>query len=168
MIRLEGGYADNPKDPGGATKYGITQRTLDAVRMSGLTTVTLPVDVRALTTDQAAAIYLTTDWAQIHGDELPHALAPLMLNAAVNFGEPRAVMVLQSCLPGVPQTGFLGEQTLTAIQFWRSPYLAEQSLAEEFAARAAVRYASLYASEGEFELGWLRRLFRVYTLSLGS
>lgn len=166
MIRLEGGFVDNPRDPGGATNHGITQTTLDAVRGRDLVPG-LPLKVRDLTPDQAAAVYRTVEWAEIHGDELPATLAPLVLNTAVNMGEPEAVKLLQECLGFVNPTGFLGPETLGRVHGWRSPYLPEQTLAEEYAAHVGVRYASLYAREGTFELGWLRRLFRVYTLALG-
>jgi lysozyme family protein len=165
MIRLEGGYSNNPADPGGATKYGITQRTLDAVRSK--IALQLPTSVFNLTEDQAYVIYRAVDWDVIQGDALPSTLAPLVLNAAVNMGEPEAVKLLQECLHGVPTTGHCGAETLAAVKAWRSPYLPEQTLAEEYAAHVGVRYASLYAREGQFELGWIRRLLRVYTLALG-
>lgn len=162
MIRLEGGYVCNAKDPGGATKYGITQRTLDSLqgKLPGL-----PTNVAGLTEDNARAIYQAVDWAQIHGDDLPAGLAPLMLNSAVNQGEPTAVRLLQCCV-GVAQDGVIGPGTLAAVRSWHSKYSPDQTLGEEFAALVAVRYASLAAREGTFELGWFRRLFRVYTLAL--
>lgn len=165
MIQLEGGYSDNPEDPGGATKYGITQHTLDAVRGRDLVPG-LPAKVSDLTPEQAAAIYRTTDWAEIHGDELPATLAPLVLNVAVNMGEPEAVKLLQETLGFVAPDGVIGPATLGRVHTWRSSYLPAQTLAEEYAARVGVRYASLYYREGAFELGWLRRLLRVYTLAL--
>jgi lysozyme family protein len=166
MIRLEGGYSNNPGDPGGRTKYGITQRTLDSLQGKALPCV-LPKDVADLNPDQAEIIYGTVQWAQIHGDDLPGALAPLMLNAAVNQGEPTAIGMLQDCL-GVPRDAVMGPRTLAAVAGWHSPYMPEQSLAEEFAARVGVHYATLNAKEGQYELGWFRRLMRVYTLAVSS
>jgi lysozyme family protein len=163
MIQLEGGYANVKGDPGGRTKYGITQGCLNAERQQDSS---LPDDVEKLTPDQAASIYRRIDWDAIHGDELPSTLAPLMLNCAVNMGEPTAVVLLHECL-GV-QGGIIGTHTLIAVKLWRSNYLPGQTLAEEFAAHVGVKYASLYAKEGQFELGWLRRLFRVYTLAVSA
>jgi len=164
MIRLEGGYSNNPADPGGATKYGITQRTLDAVRSK--IALQLPASVFNLTEDQAYVIYRAVDWDVIQGDALPSTLAPLVLNAAVNMGEPEAVRLLQECL-GVHQDGLVGPGTLAAVKAWRSSYMEQQTLAEEYAAHVGVRYASLNGREAQFELGWIRRLLRVYTLALG-
>lgn len=165
QIRLEGGLADVAGDPGGRTKYGITQATLTRERWQSY--AVLPDSVDDLTSEQATAIYEHVDWEAIHGDELPSTLAPLMLNSAVNQGEPTAVALLQECVK-VPVDFRMGPQTLAAVKAWRSPYLPEQTLAEEYAAHVGVKYASLYAKEGQFELGWLRRLFRVYTLAVSS
>jgi len=164
QIRLEGGYANVKGDPGGRTKYGITQATLTNYRVKN---PELPPDVADLTPEQATEIYRTVDWDVMHCDDLPPALAALMLNSAVNQGEPTSVALLQECVK-VPVDFRMGPQTLAAVKAWRSPYMPEQSLAEEFAAHVGVKYASLYAKEGQFELGWLRRLFRVYTLAVSS
>lgn len=164
MIKLEGGEANLKGDPGGHTKYGITQATLTGLQGKNVGAV-LPLNVAQLTEDNAYVIYRAVDWALIHGDDLPGALAPLVLNSAVNQGEPTAVALLQECVK-VPVDFRMGPQTLAAVKAWRSPYLPEQTLAEEYAAHVGVKYASLYAKEGQFELGWLRRLFRVYTLAV--
>jgi len=164
MIRLEGGYANVKGDPGGPTKYGITQGCLFVERNID---PSLPENVVDLTPEQATSIYRRIAWDAIHGDELPATLAPLVLNCAVNMGEPQAVRLLQGCL-GLTPDGVLGSFTLAAIHSWQSPYTPEQTLAEEYAAHVGVKYASLYAKEGQFELGWLRRLFRVYTLAVSS
>jgi lysozyme family protein len=168
MIRLEGGMANLKGDPGGRTKYGITQATLTLFLSSRLSYFeSWSSNVDDLTSEQAALIYQAVDWDQIHGDELPGALAPLVLNSAVNQGEPTAVGLLQTCV-GVPVDFVMGPRTLAAVAAWKSAYLPEQTLAEEFAAHVGVKYASLYTKEGQFELGWLRRLLRVYTLAVTS
>lgn len=163
MIRVEGGFVDNPRDPGGATKYGITQRTLDAYAyLPTFATQPRPANVADLTEQQAAWLYRKIDWDVMRCDEMPPALACLLLNSAINQGEPTSVRLLQASL-SVEQDGIVGPDTLAAIRSWKSPYMPEQTLAEEFAARAAVRYASLYGHEDWAELGWFRRLFRVYS-----
>src|ERR1700747_560895 len=163
MIQLEGGYADVAGDPGGRTKYGITQTTLTTLQGH---VFALPDNVIDLTPAQAALIYEAVDWEAIRGDDLPGALAALVLNCAVNMGEPTAVVLLHECLK--LQGGIIGAETIAAVKAWRSSYMPGQTLAEEFATHVGVKYASLYAREGKFELGWLRRLFRVYTLAVSS
>jgi lysozyme family protein len=164
MLRVEGGEANLKGDPGGHTKYGITQTTLDAVRG---TIPGLPVSVGNLIPAQATSIYQNVQWVHIRGNDLDPALAVLMLNAAVNMGEPRAIMLLQEALGVEPDASF-GSRTLSAVFAWRSSYMPEQTLAQEYAAHVAARYARLYATEGQFELGWFRRLFLVYTLAISS
>jgi lysozyme family protein len=169
MLRVEGGEANLKGDPGGHTKYGITQRTLDAVRaiMTDAEDPIWPASVGDLTIEQATAIYRKVQWVHIRGNDLDPALAVLLLNAAVNMGEPRAIMLLQEAL-GVSADGVFGTGTLAAVHTWHSPYMPDQTLAQEYAARAARRYAQLNATEGQFELDWFRRLFLVYTLATAS
>jgi lysozyme family protein len=168
MLRVEGGEANLVGDPGGHTKYGITQRTLDAVRGTLHETPTVfPASVGDLTPEQATYIYEQVQWVHIRGNDLDPALAVLMLNAAVNLGEPRAIKLLQQACR-ITDDGAFGAATLAAVQSWRSSYMPEQTLAQEFAAHVAVWYARLNATEGQFELGWFRRLFLVYTLAIGS
>lgn len=162
LLVLEGGYVNNPKDPGGATKYGVTQRTLDSLQS---TIEGLPANVQLLTSVQATAIYAGDQWKAIQGDSLPPSLAPLMLNAAVNFGEGSAIKLLQAIV-GVAQDGLMGPATVRAIQTWHSPYMIGQTLAEEVAAHMALHYARLDPKMDAFELGWFRRLLRVIVASL--
>lgn len=167
MLLIEGGEANVKGDPGGHTKYGVTQATLDARRARD---PSLPANVADLTPDDAAGIYRTVQWPTIRGDELPPTLAPLVLNAAVNMGEPRAIMLLQQCV-GVAVDGHIGAATLYAVRAWRSRYMPDQPLAEEYCAHVAARYAFIdnkNAALSQFELGWFRRLFRVYTLAVST
>lgn len=169
MLQIEGGEANVKGDPGGHTKYGITQATLTRVSTQALLK-NLPANVADLTPEQAALVYKTTDWATIRGDELPPTLAPLVLNAAVNMGESRAIKLLQTAV-GVKDDGNFGPGTMYAVRTWRSRYMPDQSLAEEFAAHVACRYAFIdnkNAALSQFELGWFRRLFRVYTLAVST
>ena len=88
-----------------------------------------------------------------------------MLNAAVNEGEPTAVGLLQTAL-GVKVDRIMGPSTIGAIPLWKSAYMPEQTIAEEFVSRCAEHYAALNETESRYELGWFRRLFRVYTLAV--
>lgn len=167
MLLIEGGEANVQGDPGGHTKYGITQATLDRLNATHAMAWGLPTNVTDLDPGHAAMIYANVQWPAIQGDDLPAGLAPLVLNAAVNMGEPRAVMLLQETV-GTPVDGQIGPATLYAVHTWRSRYMPDQSIAEEYAAHVACRYAKLNASLGQFELGWFRRLFRVYTLAVST
>jgi lysozyme family protein len=113
LLVHEGGYVDNPKDPGGATNYGVTQKTYDGYRKRmGLPTQT----VRSITMDEVLAIYKTQYWEKIMGDELPAGLDYAVYDFAVNSGPKRAVQCLQELLgANVKADGIMGNQTLGAL-----------------------------------------------------
>lgn len=101
VIGHEGGYVNNPKDPGGETKYGISKRAYPTV------------NIAALTLDDARAIYRRDYWAKAGCDQLPEAVRFDVFDAAVNSGVSQAVKWLQqACLVSID--GVLGSKTLLA------------------------------------------------------
>lgn len=99
VIDHEGGLVDNPDDPGGLTKYGISQRAYPGE------------DVRNLTLTRAKEIYLRDYWRPIRGDQLPEALGLCLFDMAVNSGVSQAVRTLQKAIDA-PADGILGPGTL--------------------------------------------------------
>ena len=154
----EGGLVTLAGDPGGTTNKGISQRFLDAVRGQH-PELALPAGVADLSDAQIASLYVVGFWTLIAGDSLPAPLALVVMDAAVNEGPGTAVMALQAAL-GVPADGIMGPRSIAACQG------SGDALLTEFAARRGFAYAKLYATEPQFELGWYRRLFRVYTAAL--
>lgn len=111
MFGHEGGYVNNPADPGGPTKYGITLKTLRAARgKPGLQAG----DVRALTVVEAEDIYRKSYWNQAGGDLLPAGLDYAVFDFGVNSGPATAVKKLQK-LVGAGQDGAVGVQTVSAV-----------------------------------------------------
>lgn len=112
VLKDEGGYSDHPSDPGGATKYGITQRTLATFRRENVT----KADVKALTIDEAKAIYRKNYWNMIRGDDLPGGIDYTVFDYAVNSGPARAAKALQWAIgfKGNDVDGHIGDQTLAA------------------------------------------------------
>ena len=102
VLAAEGGLVNDPKDPGGVTKFGISQRSYPAL------------DIRALSLDDAKAIYQRDYWAPIQGESLPAGLDLILLDHAVNAGPERAVRILQG-LVGVPEDGLMGPVTLAGV-----------------------------------------------------
>lgn len=113
-IGHEGGFVNDPDDPGGATKYGITIGTLRAVR--GRATVQ---DVRDLTRDEAVEIYRDRYFYRPRIDELPIAMQPTVFDMYVNAGG-NAIKILQRLLSEfneqVSVDGALGPQTISATE----------------------------------------------------
>jgi lysozyme family protein len=101
VLAHEGGFVDNPDDPGGKTRWGISQRTYPHL------------DIATLTRTQAIALYRRDAWTPIRGDALPEAVAFQVLDAAVNHGVLRAVGWLQQTL-GVRVDGVVGPATRAA------------------------------------------------------
>jgi lysozyme family protein len=83
----EGGYTDNPSDPGGKTNWGITWKEYNRYRRSkGLKIRT----VRFLTRDEMHEIYKTNYWDSMKCDDLPIGVDHAVFDLAVNNGVGRA------------------------------------------------------------------------------
>jgi lysozyme family protein len=106
----EGGYANHPKDPGGATMKGVTQRVYDAYRRNNGREVQ---SVRNISEAELNAIYYQQYWMIVRGDQLPGGLDYAAFDYAVNSGPSRAIKHLQGVL-GVTVDGVPGNATLAA------------------------------------------------------
>ncbi|MBF0497700.1 MAG: hypothetical protein HQK58_14180 [Deltaproteobacteria bacterium] len=100
-LEWEGGskFTEDPADPGGATRYGISLRFLRGLGQAGDIDHDGDVDagdIRALTEDQASEFYRREFWDKCLCDELPDQVAMAVFDTAVNLGVPRAVKMLQS------------------------------------------------------------------------
>lgn len=102
LIGHEGGLTQNPDDPGGTTKYGISQRAYP------------DVDIVNLTEDQAKAIYKSDYWDKLYLDTADPALALIVFDAAVNNGVGEATKFLQTGL-GVTADGVFGSESQAAL-----------------------------------------------------
>jgi lysozyme family protein len=90
----EGGFVDDPRDPGGATNHGVTLRELAAYEGHQVTVA----DVRALSLTTANAILKTQYFDAVHGADLPSGLDYAVTDAAVNSGPVQAIKWLQAVL----------------------------------------------------------------------
>lgn len=86
----EGGYTNDPHDPGGATNFGITIHDYRAyINHEGTAE-----DVRNMTVEQAGAIYKAKYWDTVNGDNLPSGVDYCVFDYGVNSGVRRAVHIL--------------------------------------------------------------------------
>lgn len=81
ILREEGGYVNNPADPGGETKYGISKRAYPNE------------DIAGLTVEKAKAIYRRDYWSPLGLDSVKYGPALVLLDCAVNQGVKRAMQI---------------------------------------------------------------------------
>lgn len=110
VLKEEGGYVNNPKDPGGMTNLGVTKRAWEA--WCGKTVS--EEFMRGLTPEAVKPFYKAQYWDKIKGDQLAAGLDYAAFDLAVNSGTGRAAKYLQQ-LAGVPQDGVLGVKSMEAI-----------------------------------------------------
>lgn len=149
VLHHEGGekITDDPRDLGGLTKWGISKRAYP------------DLDIRALTRDDAAAIYRRDYWQAARCDDLPPAVAMMVFDTAVNQGVGTAAKFLQLAA-GVTADGAIGPKTIAAVR-----QADVTTLLTEFAARRM----SHYGRRSHFDvygLGWARRLMACAALCL--
>jgi lysozyme family protein len=118
IVAREGGYVNDPDDPGGATNYGVTIHTMRRLGMDldGDGRVDAG-DVRDLSRDQAVDIFLEHYFSRPRIASLPAALQPSVFDMYVNAGA-NAVRILQRLLGemGEPTAvdGVIGPKTIAA------------------------------------------------------
>jgi len=95
VLKHEGGYANHPRDPGGATMKGVTQRVYDAFRRNKSLPTRL---VRDIADDELQAIYRRQYWDATSCDDLPSGVDYAVFDFAVNSGVSRAATYLQTVL----------------------------------------------------------------------
>ena len=143
----EGGWADHPKDPGGATMKGVTlavyQRYFGADRSKD--------DLRNITDAELEQIYRTGYWNKCRCDELPAGVDYAVFDAAVNSGPGRAVKWLQAAI-GASQDGSIGAKTLSRIEA-RNPASIANDLCD-----CRLTFLRNLATWITFGKGWERRI----------
>ncbi|MEZ5776013.1 MAG: glycosyl hydrolase 108 family protein [Hyphomicrobiaceae bacterium] len=113
---MEGGYSDDPQDPGGPTNKGITLATyaaFEGAKLDGRSRAKLLAGLKAIPDDTVARIYEERYWRKSFADRLRPGLALMHFDAAVNHGVGRAAQFLQEALD-VEIDGEIGPLTLAA------------------------------------------------------
>ncbi|WP_281856198.1 holin-associated N-acetylmuramidase [Litoreibacter halocynthiae] len=118
IVRREGGYVNDPDDPGGPTNHGVTIHTMRrlGLDLNGDGTVTR-ADVRALTQAQAVEIFIDHYFREPRIDALPQPLQASVFDMNVNAGA-NAIKLLQRLLNDMGQDvtvdGRIGPHTIRA------------------------------------------------------
>ncbi|EIM25470.1 glycoside hydrolase family 108 protein [Microvirga lotononidis] len=150
VLRHEGGFVQHPRDPSGATKFGITRETLSRARGRPASVT----DVRRLSRREAVSIYRQLYWDVVQADALPAGLDLAVFDLAVNSGPGRAVAMLQASLE-IEADGIVGPITLRAVHDADVPTMIRRLT------KARLGFLGRLATWPVFGLGWRRRVLAV-------
>ena len=147
VLHHEGGYVNDPKDPGGETNFGIAKRSHP------------DVDIKNLTKEGAKEIYYEDYWCANKVPYMPGDLKHIYFDMCVNQGRGRAVKILQRAAnakgAGLKVDGGMGPKTLAAMK--------DVELDRVRAYRVKY-YADLVTRKPDLEkfyFGWFRRALEV-------
>jgi len=147
VLKHEGGYVNNPRDPGGETKFGIAKKFYPSL------------DIKNLTTEQAKKIYFDDYWLRSKCDQLPDKVAMMVFDSSVNQGIVASAKILQRSLK-IKDDGVIGSGTIGAAKSANV-----NTLIQEMAAQRANYYAAT-RNVDTFGLGWYRRLVDCFVFSM--
>lgn len=150
VLKSEGGFTNNLKDPGGMTNLGVTK----AVWENWVGHQVTETDMRALGPQDVAPLYKANYWDKISGDSLPLGVDYAVFDMAVNSGVSRAAKTLQQVL-GVGADGKIGQATIDA---------CEAANAREVATgvcEARLAFLQSLPTYGTFGKGWANRVSSV-------
>lgn len=142
ILKYEGGYVNNPQDPGGETKFGISKRSFPNV------------DIKNLTRKHAIALYEEHYWHRCKCQGLPEIFRLAVFDCAVNQGVIAAAKMFQAAI-GAKVDGIIGPKTID------KSYDTNQEIAfMKFMRLRVSRYMLLDTFE-IFGKGWMARLVDV-------
>lgn len=110
-LQFEGGYSNNPNDPGGETNKGIIKTEYDKYRKSK----NLPLQsIKLITDDELNDIYYNNYWLKASCDQIPGRLPVIHFDTAVNCGVTQSSKFLQRSV-GVIADGVIGPKTIQTL-----------------------------------------------------
>jgi len=162
LLRFEGGFVDDPADPGGATNKGITMKTFSGCAQRLLGIEPTLANLRALTDEQAGRIYKPLYWDKVRGDDIAlQDLADIVFDFFVNAGA-NATRLLQTVMnaaganPSVAVDGDIGPITIRTLAG-----LDQRDVYRRYRQGRIQYYQNLAASNpslAKFLRGWLNRV----------
>lgn len=157
LLKVEGGYVDDPEDPGGETNKGITMSVFQHCAHEILGIDPTSENLKGLTDAQAGIIYKARYWDKIQGDSMGFQdLANIVCDFFVNAGT-HATKLLQHVLNGmgahVVEDGVLGPASLEALLI-----LVPVEVYRQYKQGRIQYYESLGQKFPKFLAGWLNRV----------
>jgi lysozyme family protein len=150
VLKSEGGYVNHPKDPGGRTNLGVTQR----VWQQWVGRKVTEEEMKLLSKADVAPLYKKLYWDIVKGDFLPSGVDLAVFDFAVNSGSSRSIKFLQRQV-SVTDDGKIGSITLNAVSA-----LNPKSLIKTYCAARLDFLRSLNTFE-TFGRGWTARVKKV-------
>ena len=149
VLEHEGGYVNDPKDPGGETNFGIAKRSHP------------DVDIKNLTKEGAKEIYKEVYWDKNKVESLPENLWHIYFDMCVNQGKSRAVKIIQRAVNGkggsLTVDGGMGPMTIAAIGKSRVELDRIRAYRVKYYADLATKKPDLE----RFYFGWFKRALEV-------
>jgi lysozyme family protein len=157
LLKLEGGYVDDPDDPGGETNKGITMSTFQNCAHEFLGIDPTSANLQSLTDAQAGIIYKNLYWNRMQGDAISlQDLANIVCDFFVNAGT-RATKMLQHVLNGqgahIIEDGVIGAASLQALAG-----LPQNLVYRQYKQDRLDYYQALGQKYPNFLNGWLNRV----------
>lgn len=147
------GYVNDPDDAGGETKYGVAKNA------------NTDLDIKAMTWEDAKAVYYKRYWLAGSCDKMPSRLAVLHFDGCVNHGVKKAGMFLQRSVGATPD-GAIGPATLAKVTV-----SSELDACAKICDTRAQFYRDIVANkptQAKFLNGWLRRINEMRTFVLDT
>ena len=143
LLKHEGGFSDHSADPGGKTRYGITEAVARDVGYRG--------DMRELPLDLAQRIYKDRYWDAVQAEALPVDVRYIVFDGAVNSGITQSAKWLQRAC-GVKDDGIVGPATIRAANSLASDGLKRRILGQR------LRFMATLPNWPAFGRGWANRI----------
>jgi lysozyme family protein len=143
LLKHEGGYSDHSADPGGKTRYGVTEAVAREAGYRG--------DMRELPLDLAQRIYKDKYWDAMQAEALPVDVRYIVFDGAVNSGVTQSAKWLQRAC-GVKDDGIVGPATIRAANSLASDGLKRRILGQR------LRFMATLPNWSAFGRGWVNRI----------
>lgn len=139
LLGYEGNYVNNPEDPGGETKWGISKRSYP------------DLNIATLSKEKAIEIYWKDFWLVIEAEHFSDAVSWQVFDFAVNSGIQTVIRIFQRSL-GVADDGYWGPVSRNAVKATNESDIIVSLLAER------LDYMTRLSNWNSASRGWARRI----------